>query len=118
MNKFLATVLLSLACASANAASAPWQQSVPGESSDFCLGLVLGGLASKQVGGMSRSELWQAWNYLIRSGALHQMSLTEDFKTGQSRFQNAADTESAATVFKDAKGDCGIGRMGYQITGW
>ena len=118
MHKFSAALLLSLACASANAASAPWQDSGPGESRDFCLGLVVGGLASKQVAGMSRSELWQAWSYLIRGGALNQFSPTDEFKDGLSRFQNAADTEAAEAVLQDSKGDCGIGRSGYQITGW
>jgi hypothetical protein len=118
MNKLLAAVLLSLACSGASAATWPWQEPALGESWDFCMGLVLGGLDSKQVGGMSRSELWQAWSYLIRSGALKQIAPTNEFKTGLARFQGATDADSAETIIDDATGDCGIGRSGYQITGW
>jgi hypothetical protein len=117
MNKLLAALLLSLACAGANAAS-PQQDSALGESWDFCMGLVVGGLASNKVGGMSRSALWQAWSYLIRSGALDQISPTADYKAGLSRFQSAADTTAAEAVLQDATGECGIGRSGHQITGW
>jgi len=118
MNKFIAALLLGLACAGANAATAPPQDSGLGESWDFCMGLVVGGLASNKVGGMSRSALWQAWSYLIRSGALDQISPTDDYKSGVSRFQGAADTTAAEAVLQDATGECGIGRSGFQITGW
>jgi len=118
MHKYLAALLLSLACAGANAAAWPWQDSSHGESWDYCMGLVLGGLASNKVSGMSRSELWQAWSYLIRSGAMAQISPTDAFNTGLSQFQVAADAASAEAALQDAKGDCGIGRSGHQITGW
>jgi len=118
MHKYLAALLLSLACTGASAATWPWQESALGESWDYCMGLVLGGLASNKVGGMSRSELWQAWSYLIRSGALDQISPTDQFKTGLSRFQDTADTASAEATLEDATGECGIGRSGHQITGW
>jgi len=118
MHRMLAAVILSLACTSAGAATWPWGDSSLVESWDYCMGLVVGGLASNKVGGMSRSELWQAWSYLIRSGALDQISPTGAYQTGLSRFQDTTNADAAEAVLRDARGDCGIGRTGHQITGW
>ncbi len=118
MKKIFITTFLSLACANAGAVNWPGQATNPGQSWDYCMGLVLGGLDSNKVGGMSRSELWQAWSFLIRSGALEQISPTDDYKAGLARFGEATDADSAETILEDVMGECGIGRTGHQITGW
>jgi len=82
------------------------------------MGLVVGGLASNRVGGMSRSELWQAWSYLIRGGALNHVTASDEYNSGLALFRDAADGESAESVLQDAMGNCGLGRSGLQITGW
>jgi hypothetical protein len=38
-----------------------------------------------------------------------------EYKTGLAQFQNAADAHS---MLQDADGECGLGRTGFQITGW
>lgn len=118
MKNILIATVLSLACTSANAINWPGQEPASPQAWDYCMGLVLGGLASNNVSGMSRSELWQAWSYLIRSGALTQMTPSDEYRAGMSLFQEAADATAAETVLEDAMGDCGLGRSGYQITGW
>lgn len=118
MNKILAATLLCLACSTANAASWPWQNAAPVDSENYCMGFVVGGLASNKVGGMSRSELWQAWSYLIRSGALNQISASDEYQSGLAQFQNATTADAAEAALQDAMGDCGLGRSGHQITGW
>ena len=118
MKKILTAAILSLACTSANAINWPGQEPESVEAWDYCMGLVVGGLASSNVAGMSRSELWQAWSYLIRSGALTQMNPSDEYRAGITLFQQTADAKAAETVLEDAMGGCGLGRSGHQITGW
>ena len=118
MDKFVLATLLALAFSSTATAGLPWQDQASGQSPEYCMGLVVGGLASKEVGGMSRSALWQAWSYLIRGGALDHITASDEYKSGLAQFQNAASSDSAKSVLQDAMGSCGLGRTGHQITGW
>ena len=110
--------MLSLSCASVSAANWPWQGSTAAAPSDYCMGFVVGGLASHQIGGMSRTELWKAWSYLIRSGALDHSAAENEYQSGLEQFQNAPDAVAAESILQDAQGDCELGRSGHQITGW
>lgn len=118
MNKFVLAALLVLFFNSTATAGLPWQDQGSGQSPEYCMGLVVGGLASNKVGGMSRSELWQAWSYLIRGGALNYVTASNEYKSGLAQFQDAADADSAESELRDAMGSCGLGRSGRQITGW
>jgi len=111
-------LLLSLSAVSAGAFELPWEEGSPGESPQYCTGFVVGGLASKQVSGMSRTDLWLAWNYVIRSGVIEQDNTPDDYQSGRAQFQNVADNAAAETVLQQADGNCGLGRSGHQITGW
>jgi len=82
------------------------------------MGFLVGGLASNQVGGMSRTDLWLAWSYLIRSGALDHSSAVNEYKSGQEQFQNAPDAVAAESILQAAQDDCGLDRTGHQVTGW
>ena len=78
---------------------------------------MVGGLGSKRVGGMSRTDLWLTWSYVIRSWALDQTAAANEFQAGLEQFQNAPDAATAESILQKAHGDCGLGRTGYQITG-
>jgi hypothetical protein len=112
------TFTLALASASAGAATWPWQEPVSQEPPEYCKGLVISGLASKQVSGTSRTELWLAWNYVIRSGALDQTVAASEYQQGRAQFDQVADAAAAEAVLQQSDGDCGLGRSGHQITGW
>ena len=118
MKKLLPALLLCAACSNTSASDWAWGTYSDTSSTDFCVGFVVGGLASYQVSGMSRTELWQAWSYLIRSGAMSEIDIDDDFKVGKAKFDNAPDASAAAIVLEDQQGDCGLGRSGHQITGW
>ena len=118
MRKLLPALLLCAACSNANASDWGWGTYSDTSSTDFCVGFVVGGLSSYDVSGMSRTELWQAWSYLIRSGAMSEIDIDNDFKVGKAKFDNAPDASAAAIVLEDQQGDCGLGRSGHQITGW
>ncbi len=114
----LLILALTLSTARASALDWPWQATAAGQVPEYCKGFVVGGLGSKQVSGMSRTDLWLAWNYVIRSGALDQTAASEQFHAGLAQFQDAPDTASAASILQQADGSCGLGRNGHQITGW
>lgn len=118
MKKIVLSTVLALSCSGVMASSLPWQETALGQSPEYCMGLVVGGLASNKVGGMSRSELWQAWSYLIRGGALNHVIASDEYNSGLALFHDAADTDSAESVLQEAMGNCGLGRSGLQITGW
>ncbi len=119
MTRTLIAVMLALASASASALEWPWQSTAAGQQApEYCKGLVVGGLGSRQVSGTSRTDLWLAWSYVIRSGALGQTAAANEFQAGLQQFQNAPDAAAAASILQQADGDCGLGRTGLQITGW
>ena len=118
MNKILIALTLTMATASAGAADWPWDDTAPKQPPQYCMGFVIGGLNSDEVSGMSRTDLWLAWNYVIRSGALDQATPGSEYTKGREKFQNVADATAAASVVQNADGDCGLGRTGHQITGW
>jgi len=118
MNRALITLILLLASATASAVEWPWQEQAAGKSPEYCKGFVVGGLGSKKVEGMSRTELWQAWSYVIRSGGLSQRTAQNEFQAGLEQFQTVADAAAAESILQQAHGNCGLGRTGLQITGW
>jgi hypothetical protein len=118
MTRTLLALTLSLTTVGVGAADWPWQQPASIEAPPYCLGFVAGGLASKEVAGMSRTDLWLAWSYVIRSAGVIKSTSGSDFKDGLAQFQNAPDAAAAKTVLQNADGNCGLGRSGHQITGW
>ena len=118
MKRTLLALILSLTTASVGAANWPWQDAPAEAPSDYCMGFVVGGLYSNQVSGMSRADLWLAWSYLIRSGALDHSAAVNEYKSGQEQFQNAPDAAAAESILLEAQDNCGLDRTGHQITGW
>ena len=118
MTRTLITLILTLATASASAVEWPWQDPAVGKPPEYCKGFVVGGLGSKQVAGISRTDLWLAWSYVIRSGGLSQRAAQNEFQAGLEQFQTVADAAAAESILQQADGNCGIGRTGHQITGW
>ena len=118
MNRTLLASIFFLISASVSAANWPWQDASAEGPSDYCVGLLVGGLASKQVTSISRTDLWLAWSYVIRSGALDQSAGIKEYRSGQDLFQNAPDASTAESILQEAQGDCGLGRTGHQVTGW
>jgi hypothetical protein len=117
MKRIFLVLFLATTASSANASGWPWQDA-PEQPLDYCAGLVVGGLHSDRMEGVSRTELWLAWGYLIRSGALKQGTTTDGFKTGRDQFSSTLDAATQQTNLDDADGSCGLGRSGHQIAGW
>ncbi len=118
MTKILLALALTLTAASASATNWPWQSPAPQEPPQYCKGFVVGGLASNVVSGVSRTDLWLAWSYVIRSGNKDQTVAATEYQAGREQFQNVADATAATSILQQADGDCGLGRSGHEITGW
>lgn len=117
MIRALLIATLTITAASATAANWPWQHS-PVDRPDYCKGFVAAALASTQAAGMSRSDLWLAWNYLLRSTSVGAGYKSDEWNAGQAQFTALLDSSDIASVLRDADGSCGLGRSGLQVTGW
>lgn len=118
MTRRFLTLIFAFAASSVSAVDAPWHQSAISETPAYCKGFVIGGLASYEVAGVHRTDLWLAWNHVIRSGALHDDATKGEYQAGWAQFQDIQDIAGAESVMKKADGECGLGRTGRQITGW
>ena len=117
MNRIV--LILILASAAANASATGWPaQSSTEEQLNYCRGFVTGGLASKEVGSVSRVDLWLAWSYVIRSGAMSPHADGQEYQTGRDQFKSVATDADAQSIIQHADRDCGLGRSGHQVTGW
>lgn len=118
MTRALLSLLLAFTAASTSAIEFPWQQSALSETPEYCKGFVTAGLASREVTGASRTDLWLAWSYVIRSGALNDSATKDEYLSGREQFQRTQYTAAAGLVLRKAEGQCGLGKTGHQITGW
>ncbi len=117
MTRILAAATLVLFSAGASAFNWPWSDT-PVERLAYCKGFVVGGLASNQSADTDRTDLWLAWSYLIRSGAVDHSSDIAGYDSGRAQFPEGLDAVSVAQLIEDAKGECGLDRRGRQVTGW
>ena len=119
MTRYLASLTLALACGitgNAMAASWPWEGSAQDDLA-FCKGLVIGGLDSRVISDTDRTELWLAWSYLVRSGAV-QVDVGDAFTAGADQFAATLDDTTVQANLDKADQTCGIRRSDRQITGW
>ena len=117
MTRFALVFVLAVTATSAAAANWPWQEA-PEERLDYCKGFVVGGLASTQVAGNQRTDLWLAWNYIIRSAGVDHVMGSSDYQEGREQFTGSADATALRSMIEQADGTCGLGRSGVQITAW
>ncbi len=117
MTRLLLILALTVTATSASAANWPWLDS-PVERPDYCKGFVLSGLSSTQAAGSSRTSLWLAWNYLLRSTPAGGSYESDEYKAGHAQFTSLLDSSDASSILADADGTCGLGRSGHQVTGW
>lgn len=118
MTRLLFALTLGLTATSAVAATWPWENPAPEKPSLYCKGLVVGGLASNQLSGTSRTDLWLAWNYVLETDIPGEVVASNEYQEGWAQLHNAPDPAAATAALQKANGDCGLGRSGHEITGW
>lgn len=105
-----------------NYAAAGWFSDDTSEDSldslEYCTGLVIGGLQSMQVAGPTRTSLWLAWSYMIRSGALNGERGSAQVIAGRQKSSDSLDAATILANLDEADGSCGLGRSNRQISGW
>ena len=117
MIRNFAVAALMLVSSGVSALNWPWSDT-PEERLAYCKGFVTGGLASNQAAEVQRTQLWLAWSYLIRSGAVDHSADIAGYDAGRARFPEELDAASVSAMLDDAIGECGLGRKGRQVTGW
>jgi len=117
MTRLAIVFILAVAATGASATNWPWQE-VPEERLDYCKGFLVGGLASTQVAGNHRTDLWLAWNYIIRSTGVDHVAGTSEYQAGREQFAGSLDASAVQSMMDQADGSCGLGRSGHQVTGW
>ena len=117
MIRILFALMLTAGTASAQASGWPWQNQAD-EPLAYCQGFVVGGLSSRHMEGVARTDLWLARNYIIRSGPVDPGAAAEEFNAGRGKFDPAIDSATQLAALDDANGTCGLGRSGHQVTGW
>ena len=117
MIRIFAVAALMLVSGSVSAFNWPWSDT-PEERLAYCKGFVTGGLASNQAAEVQRTQLWLAWSYLIRSGAVDHSADIAGYDAGRGQFPAGLDAASVTALLDDASGECGLGRRGRQVTGW
>ena len=117
MIRFTLAFVLAVTAISAGATNWPWQDA-PEERLDYCKGFVVGGLASTQPAGNQRTDLWLAWNYLVRSAGVDDVTGTSEYESGREQFSGNLDAGAVQSLLEQNDGSCGLGRSGHQITGW
>lgn len=117
MIRILFALILTAGASSVHASGWPWQKQTD-ESLAYCQGFVVGGLASSHMEGVSRTDLWLAWNYIIRSGQVDPAAASDEFNAGRDKMSPAIDAAAQQASLEEAYGSCGLGRSGHQVTGW
>ena len=117
MIRTIAMATLMLISGSVSAFNWPWSDT-PEDRLAYCKGFVVGGLASNQSTEVQRTDLWLAWSYLIRSGAVDHSADVAGYEAGRAQFPEGLDAASVSALIGDAEGECGLNRSGRQVTGW
>lgn len=117
MTRVLFFVLLTSLSTTAAAFQWPWSETSV-ERVDYCKGFIIGGLSSNQVAGVSRTDLWLAWNYLIRMGMPAKDIVVAEYTQGRDNFPAGMQLADVTALLDDTAEDCGRGRSGRQVTGW
>ena len=108
MIRFTLAFVLAVTAISAGATNWPWQDA-PEERLDYCKGFVVGGLASTQPAGNQRTDLWLAWNYIIRSSE-DPGAANDDYRQGRAHFDSLAQAANVQGMLEEADSTCAMGR--------
>jgi len=101
-------VALLVAASPAGAFDWPWQTQTRGDYG-YCKGFISAGLATFPMKGLSRTQLWLAWNQVIQAGYVKTDPGDAQYSEGKSKFDTllaASDTQSLVDI---ANGECDLG---------
>jgi hypothetical protein len=109
MSPRLLVLSIALLCLPAQAIDWPWQEE--GEVRyDFCRGFTVASLNQSELGELSRTNLWLAWNYIVRQGPASLSLDAPDYISGMDQFTALVGSGDMQAIETIADGDCALGR--------
>lgn len=108
MPRFALVLLLVTASTNALAWQLPWQEPPP-ERIDYCRGFLLKGLGAFPVEGLSRTQLWLAWNEVINATSLERDRKLEEVAAGKEFFTSMLDSGNIQAILDEADTTCAMG---------
>ena len=102
-------LIIALVCLPAQAIDWPWQEQ--GEVRyDFCRGFTVASLNQSELGELSRTNLWLAWNYIVRQGPDALSLEAPDYLAGLEQLSSLVSSGDMQGIETIADGDCALGR--------
>lgn len=108
MARFALIFLLVSASANTLAWQFPWQEPPP-ERIDYCRGFLLKGLGEFPVEGLSRTQLWLAWNEVINATSLERDRKMDEVEAGKAFFTSMLDSGDIQAILDEADTTCAMG---------
>ena len=108
MSRFILVLLLFTGSSSALAWQLPWQETPP-ERIDYCRGFLLKSLGAFPVEGLSRTQLWLAWNEVINATSLERARNMDEVDAGRAFFTSNLDSGNIQAILEEADTTCAMG---------
>ncbi len=108
MVRLLLAVLLTFTSVSASAIQWPWQDP-PETRLEYCRGFLATSLGAFPVDGLSRIQLWLAWNEVVKLTPTAFDTQDPQYVEGSSFFNSMLETGNTQAIIDTADGSCALG---------
>ena len=108
MSRLLLAVTLTLTSTSALAIQWPWQEP-PETRLEYCRGFLATGLGAFPVDGLSRIQLWLAWNEVVKLTPTAFDTQDAQYLEGRSFFNSMLESGNTQAIIDTADGSCALG---------
>ena len=108
MVRFLLALAICFSSATASAIQWPWQEP-PETRVEYCRGFLATGLGSFPVEGLSRIQLWLAWNEVVKLSPGVFDTQAQEYLEGREFFKSMLDGGNTQAIIDEAGGACAIG---------
>ena len=105
-------LLLALALLGASSSSLalqwPWQDP-PEPRAEYCRGFLATSLGAFPVEGLSRGQLWLAWNEVVKLAPAEPVASGQEYAEGREFFNSMLASGNAQAIVDEADGACALG---------
>ena len=86
----------------------PWQDP-PEERFDYCRGFLSTSLGAFPVAGLSRVQLWLAWNEVVKATPVEFDTQGAEYLEGREFFNSMLEAGNSQAIIDEAGGTCAMG---------
>jgi hypothetical protein len=105
-------LLLALFLVGISAPTLAWQwpwQDTPEQRVEYCMGFLMRSLGDFPVEGLSRVQLWLAWNEVMKEVPVGHDSQHPEFQAGKAFFNDMLAAGNTQAILDQADGACAMG---------